>query len=66
MPPTASTNLKRESWKYPTYGSQALSDDASTGAVVSLIGVVGSLTAGVVCVTIEPSASLTSFTVGGA
>ena len=33
--PRASTNLKRESWKYPTYGSHALRLAAVVGALVS-------------------------------
>ena len=64
MPPLASTNLKRESWKYPMYRSHALSDAAKFGAFCSFCGVAGSLS-GVVTVTIDPSANLTSSTVGG-
>src|SRR3954470_12725169 len=45
----SSTSLKRESWKYPTYGSHADCDAAAFGGVV----------VGVVWVTIEPSESLT-------
>jgi hypothetical protein len=55
VPPLASTNLKRESWKYPTNGSQAVTDAAVFGAAP----------AGVVCVTISPVDSFTSLTVGG-
>src|SRR3954469_23088543 len=54
-PLASSTNLKRESWKYPTYGSHADSEGAAFGTVVL----------GVVCVTTDPSDSLTSVTVCG-
>src|SRR3954449_3166348 len=55
-PGASSTNLKRESWKYPTYGSHALKSGAVFGAAV----------VGVVWVTTLPSDSFTSSTVGGA
>src|SRR3954453_7808901 len=48
-----STNLKRESWKDPTYGSHAVCDAAALGGVVF----------GVVWVTTEPSDSFTLVTV---
>ena len=51
-----STNLNRDSWKYPTYGSHALSDAALSGASVF----------GVVIVLVVPSDCLTLVTVCGA
>src|SRR3954471_6662441 len=54
-PVASSTNLKRESWKYPTYGSHADTAGAEFGGVEL----------GVVCVTIVPSESLTLVTVCG-
>src|SRR3954454_19127133 len=53
---TSSTNLKRDSWKEPMYGSHADSEAAEFGAFV----------VGVVCVTVVPSDSLTLVTVCGA